>query len=152
MNASALPLANHISMVSLGVEDLLAATEFYQKLGWKKAPQSQESISFMIGRNIVLGLYGRSDLAKDAGVENSEPGFSGIACAINFATRDDVDSFAARVQAAEGEIVKPPQEVFWGGYSGYFRDHDQHLWEIAHNPFAVLGKDGQMLLEAEEAQ
>lgn len=151
MSIPPLPDANHVSMVSLGVEDLVAATKFYEKLGWKKAPQSQESISFMIGRNIVLGLYGRDDLAKDAGVENSKPGFSGIACAINFPSSEAVDCYAEHVEAAGGEIVKRPQEVFWGGYSGYFRDLDQHLWEIAHNPFAVLAPDGQMKLEAEVA-
>ena len=37
--------------------------------------------------------------------------------------------------------VKQPQKVFWGGYSGYFKDPDGHLWEIAHNPFCWIGPE-----------
>ncbi|MDD3902598.1 MAG: hypothetical protein PHO09_02815 [Sphaerochaeta sp.] len=29
-------------------------------------------------------------------------------------------------------IVKPPQEVFWGGYSGYFQDPEGYYWEILY--------------------
>jgi hypothetical protein len=32
-------------------------------------------------------------------------------------------------------IVKQPEEVIWGGYSGYIADSDDNLWEIAFNPF-----------------
>ena len=35
---------------------------------------------------------------------------------------------------AGATIVKEPEEVFWGGYSGYFSDPDDHLWEVAFNP------------------
>ena len=43
--------------------------------------------------------------------------------------------------AAGATLVKPPQKVFWGGYSGYFADPDGHLWELAHNPFAWVGPE-----------
>ena len=72
-----------IAMVTLGVDDLLRSRAFYVALGWVVAPQSQESVVFLQGRNIVLGLYGRQALAEDAGVENTPPGFSGVALAIN---------------------------------------------------------------------
>ncbi|WP_373746852.1 VOC family protein [Neisseria dentiae] len=32
-------------------------------------------------------------------------------------------------------VVKQPQTVFWGGYSGYIVDPDGFLWEICYNPF-----------------
>ena len=42
---------------------------------------------------------------------------------------------------AAGETpVKEPQEVFWGGYSGYFADPDGYLWELAYNPFDDLAQ------------
>jgi len=41
--------------------------------------------------------------------------------------------------AAGAILVKKPQKVFWGGYSGYFKDPDGHLWEIAHNPLFWVG-------------
>jgi len=34
--------------------------------------------------------------------------------------------------------VKPPQDVFWGGYHACFADLDGYLWEVAFNPFTDL--------------
>ena len=56
----------HISIVSLGVDNLKRATEFYCALGWTLSAPSNESISFLEGGNVVLGLYGRAALAEDA--------------------------------------------------------------------------------------
>ena len=36
--------------------------------------------------------------------------------------------------AASATLVKPAQDTFWGGYSGYFADPEGYLWEIAWNP------------------
>ena len=141
--APTLPTAR-VSIISLGVDDLKAATEFYTALGWQKSAMSQDQISFMKGSNIVLGLYGREALANDAGVENTAKGFSGITLALNMQSRDAVDKFALRVEQNGGKIIKQPQEVFWGGYSGYFTDLDGHLWEIAHNPFAGFDAQGNL--------
>ena len=52
----------------------------------------------------------------------------------------------AEAVAAGASLKKPAQDVFWGGYSGYFADPDGHLWEIAWNPFFPLGEDGQVTL------
>jgi len=38
-------------------------------------------------------------------------------------------------------IVKQPEEVIWGGYSGYIADPDDNLWEIAFNPFLPLDEN-----------
>jgi len=40
--------------------------------------------------------------------------------------------------AAGAKLVKPAQEVFWGGYSGYFQDTEGHYWEVAYNPYQDL--------------
>jgi len=45
-------------------------------------------------------------------------------------------------RAAGAEVLRPAGEVFWGGYIGYFRAPDGHIWEIAHNPFSPLSEDG----------
>ena len=136
-------------MISLGVENLAKSTEFYKTLGWKKSSMSQDSISFMAGNNVAIGLYARDSLAQDIGVENTATGFSGIALALNFSTRDKVDQFAKLVGKAGGTIVKSPQEVFWGGFSGYFTDLDGHYWEIAHNPFIGFDSQGNLDLDRE---
>jgi uncharacterized glyoxalase superfamily protein PhnB len=46
-------------------------------------------------------------------------------------------------QAAGGRLLKPAQEVFWGGFHGYVADLDGHVWEVAHNPFSPLGPNGE---------
>jgi uncharacterized protein len=52
----------------------------------------------------------------------------------NVNDRSRVDSIMMRAESAGAEIVKPAQPTFWGGYAGYFRDPDGHLWEIVWNP------------------
>ena len=138
-------MAAHISMVTLGVDDLSRSRIFYEALGWRLAPQSQESIVFLQGRNIVLGLYGQQALAEDAGVENT-PGFSGVALAINVSSPAEVDRLFDTAVSNGANAQKPPQKVFWGGYSGYFGDPDGHLWEVAHNPFFAMDADGNLRL------
>lgn len=41
---------------------------------------------------------------------------------------------AARAGAA---IVTPARDIFHGGYAGYFRDPDGHVWEVVWNPDAL---------------
>ncbi|WP_354434117.1 hypothetical protein [Martelella mangrovi] len=33
-------------MITLGVDDLAAATAFYERLGWKRSSASQDGVSF----------------------------------------------------------------------------------------------------------
>lgn len=141
-----------ISMVTLGVSDLAAATGFYQALGWIKAPQSQESVSFLQGHNIVLGLYGREALAEDANTANKPSGFSAVTLARNLPSPEEVDTFFDLALKNGATALKMPQKVFWGGYSGYFKDLDGHMWEIAHNPFFEMNEHGQIQLLEDAAK
>jgi uncharacterized protein len=49
-----------------------------------------------------------------------------------------INEVLAEVEKRGATIVKPAQKVFWGGYSGYFKDLDGHLIEVAYNPFWEL--------------
>jgi predicted lactoylglutathione lyase len=141
-------LAPRITMVTLGVADIAASSEFYEKLGWKKSTASTADVTFFQMDGTVLGLYGRAALAKDAGVKNSKPGFSGVTLAHNFNSQPGVDkAFAFALECGATE-VKKPQKVFWGGYSGYFADPDGHLWELAYNPFMPNDTAGFMTVPA----
>lgn len=138
----------NVSIVTLGVENLAASTDFYVKLGWINSSASQESVTFLQGHSVVLGLYGRGPLAEDAGVDAAGSGFRGVALAINLTDRDAVDGFFAHAISCGATATKKPQEVFWGGYSGYFADPDGHLWEVAHNPFVQMDPEtSQLTLE-----
>ncbi len=61
-------------------------------------------------------------------------GFSGVTLAHNVRTREEVDALLDVAVAAGAALVKPAQDTFWGGYSGYFADPEGYLWEIAWNP------------------
>lgn len=138
----------NISIVTLGVDDLEAATQFYEELGWANTKASQESVSFLQGASIVLGLYGRDALAEDADVDNTPSGFRGVSLAINLKSESAVDEYFAKAVAAGASSIKKPKKVFWGGYSGYFGDLDGHLWEVAYNPFfSGNAETGQLTLE-----
>jgi predicted lactoylglutathione lyase len=67
----------------------------------------------------------------------------GIALAHNVPAKEDVAEVLMIAAAAGGRIVKPAQDVFGGGHSGYFADPDGHLWEVAWNPFLKLNPRGE---------
>ena len=136
-------MEQRFTMVSLGVEDLARAANFYESgLGWKRSSQSNDSIVFFKMGGVILGLYSRDALAEDAAVPAAGTGFAGIALAHNTRSKEEVDDVLATAKAAGATILKPAQDVFWGGYSGYFADPDGHLWEVAWNPFWPLDEDG----------
>lgn len=88
-----------------------------------------------------LELFPKSELAKDAGVVDTAVAttdFRGVTLAHNEPTKEGVDRVMAEALAAGAKLVKQPQDVFWGGYSGYFADLDGHLWEVAYNPYTDL--------------
>lgn len=142
-------MEQRLSLVTLGVRDIAEGTAFYQRLGWTASSAGNENVTFFQLGGIILGLYGRDALAEDAGFP-TEPaaGFSGVALAYNGRSRDEVDTVLAEAEAAGGEIVKSAEDAFWGGYSGYFRDPDGHLWEVAWNPFFPIDEDGSIRLPA----
>lgn len=105
---------NGVSLVTLGVADLARSSLYYQALGWQPSSDGNEQVVFLKGRNLVLGLYGRSALAEDAQVEDRPTGFAAITLACNCASRDEVDRLFSAAMAAGGQATKMPQEVFWG--------------------------------------
>ena len=118
---------------------------FYQALGWRRSSASNDDISWFVTADSALGLFGRDALAEDAGVPAEEPGgFRGVTLAINLGSPAEVDAAMEAAEAAGARVVKQPQKVFWGGYSGYFADPDGHLWELAHNPTFAFTSDGQL--------
>ncbi len=135
-----------LSIVTLGVADLAASRSFYQRLGWtpSSAASNDDIVFFQLG-GMVLALYDRDALARDAKLVPGE-GFGGVALAYNGRSKEEVDATLAAAEAAGARILKPAEEVFWGGYSGYFADPDGHAWEVAWNPHFPLRDDGSIEL------
>jgi catechol 2,3-dioxygenase-like lactoylglutathione lyase family enzyme len=139
-----------VSIITLGVQDVARACVFYEMLGFEASSSSRESVTFFDAGGVVLGLYGRGPLAEDATVDDSPPGFSGVALAYNARSEVDVDAVLAEAVSAGAKLIKPAGKVFWGGYSGYFADPDGHLWEVAFNPYFKLSDDGRIQLDMGE--
>jgi catechol 2,3-dioxygenase-like lactoylglutathione lyase family enzyme len=137
-------MEQRVSIITLGVANLQRSREFYERLGWRRSmPQNEGIVFFQIG-GMALALYPRDELAKDANVPSEVGGFSGMTLAFNARNREEVDAVLAEAQAAGAKLVKPAQEAFWGGYSGYFSDPDGFLWEVAWNPFFQIAEDGSI--------
>ncbi len=132
-----------VNLITLGVDDLARSREFYQALGWQPAEDLPE-VTFFRLRGCMLGLFGRDALARDQGRPGARLGTGAITLAQNFPSRPDVDAAFAEALSAGAKPLKPPEEVFWGGYSGYFADPDGHVWEVAHNPFWPLDEEGYL--------
>jgi len=124
-----------INIITLGVRDFHASLKFYKDgLGWSTSSASNDNIAFFPLGGIVLALYPRQALADDAKLNSEGTGFSAITLAYNAKSFDEVNEVMQLVEKLGAKIVKKPENVFWGGYSGYFADPDGHLWEVAYNP------------------
>lgn len=143
-----------IHLVTLAVEDLDRSLAFYREgLGLESEGvigtefEGDEThaagavVLFRLGGGLILSLYPRSELAKDAGIPPgpAQPGELSIGHAVG--TRAAVDDVIARAVSAGASVTEPPRDRPWGIYSGYFHDPDGHLWEIVHNPGFDFGTD-----------
>ncbi len=134
-----------ISMITLGVNNMAASVSFYKNgLGFPQMPSPPE-IAFFTLNGSWLGLFDYEALAKDSGLATMSEAqgekskevniFKGFTLAHNVASENEVDTMLAQALSAGGELSKMAQKTTWGGYSGYFKDPDGYLWEVAHNPF-----------------
>lgn len=130
-----------ISMITLGVRDLGVSVKFYEQgLGFPRM-ESPPDVAFFTLNGTWLGLYGRDALAEDAHVSPEGDGFESFSLAHNVQSEAEVDEVVNQAVVAGATLVKKPEKVFWGGYSGYFKDPDGHLWEVAYNPQFWVGPE-----------
>ena len=135
-----------VDVITLAVEDLERALQFYRDgLGFESSGvvgtqwTDEESGAngaialFKFESGLLLSLYPRSDLAKDAAIPAgpARPGEFSLGQLVQ--SRAEVDELIEKAEAA-GAAVTTPRDRPWGIYSGYFRDVDGHLWEIIWNP------------------
>lgn len=141
-------MKQHLHIVTLGVKDLEESRKFYtETLGWKPSTASNDAITFIQAGGVVLALFPRDELAKDALVSAEGDGFSGFTLAHNVNSEKEVDEVIADLKSKGVTITKEPQKMFWGGYSSYFADPDGFLWEVAYNPFFPFDENGSLKLD-----
>lgn len=131
----------HISVLTLGVADLQRSLEFYRDgLGLPTDGIIGQQFEhgavafFELSGNLRLALWAQADLAHDTGLPKLPGSSTSFSIGHNVHSRDEVDAVMAMAKRAGAEVVKAAQDTFYGGYAGYFRDPDGHLWEIVWNP------------------
>lgn len=130
-----------ITLITLGVDDLERALEFYRDgLGLRtEGIVGQEfehgAVAFFdLQAGLKLAIWPRKSLSLDTGIAVDGPSPADFALGHNVSSKEEVDIVMAQAKSAGATIVKPAQNTFWGGYAGYFQDPDQHLWEVVWNP------------------
>jgi catechol 2,3-dioxygenase-like lactoylglutathione lyase family enzyme len=148
-------LQQRLSIITLGVRDLAASRRFYvETLGLTPEDDNEQIVFFQMG-GYALALFDIERLAEDISPAAKPPerrGYNGFTLAYNLGSIEEVDALFAQLEAAGVEILKRPEKVFWGGYSGYFADPDGHPWEVAFNPFVVIDEKGRMFPKTDAEQ
>ena len=130
-----------VSVVTLGVSDLEKSVSFYRD-GLELPTEGivgQEfehgAVAFFdLAGGLKLALWSQSDVAHDTGLPLQPPSSTSFTIGHNVSTMEEVDEVMDAAERAGAEIVKSPASTFYGGYAGYFRDPDGHLWDVVWNP------------------
>ena len=131
----------HITVFTLGVEDLERAVAFYRDgLGFSTQGiigsefENGAVAFFNLQAGLKLALWPRSSIAADTGLSKSPASSTEFTIGHNVGSQAEVDAAMAQAARAGATIVKPAQNTFYGGYAGYFKDPDGHIWEVVFNP------------------
>ena len=130
-----------ITVITIGVDDLERSLRFYRDgLGlFTEGIVGEEfeygAVVFIeLQSGLRLALWPRKSIAHDTGLPLDTKSATEFTLGHNVSSKAEVDTVMDRAKTAGAAIVKPPQDTFWGGYSGYFQDPDGHIWEVAWNP------------------
>ncbi|GAA5235383.1 VOC family protein [Verticiella sediminum] len=136
-------MEQRVSVITLPVADVVRARAFYcEGLGWSPA-HAGDGVVFFQCNGFVFALWQREDFLADIGAHALAPGYR-MALAHNLRSRAEVDRLLATAEAAGARILRAAHEQPWGGYSGYFADPDDHVWEVAHNPVWPISPEGNV--------
>ena len=138
-------MKQRINILTLGVNDIEKSMKFYQDgFGWQTQGivgnefENGAVVFFNLDNGMIISLYERKNLAWDSGIEQQPESATEFSIGHLVNTDKEVNSIMAQAEKAGAKIIKPAQKTFWGGYAGYFKDIDGHLWEIAHNPALTI--------------
>ncbi len=136
-----------IHVITLAVSDLERALAFYREGLGLDSPgvigaefvgddinPAGAAAMFQLHAGLILALYPRTELAKDANIPLGPPTSGQFSLGHAVASEAEVDAMLSTAQAAGATLTDRPHRRPWGIYSGYFRDPDGHLWEVMFNP------------------
>lgn len=136
-----------IHVITLAISDLNRALAFYRdglglestgligtEFAGDETTAAGATATFQLHGGLILALYPRTELAKDANVPFGPPKSGEFSIGHAVDSKAAVDALLAQATAAGATLTERPHDRPWGIYSGYFRDLDGHLWEILWNP------------------
>jgi uncharacterized protein len=133
-----------VSVLTIGVDDLERSLEFYRDgLGLPTEGIVGQEFEhgavafFTLSGGLRLAIWARDDIAHDTGQPKTPVSSTSFTIGHNVASRAEVDEVMAEAAQAGADVIKPAQDTFYGGYAGYFRDPDGHLWEVVWNPASL---------------
>lgn len=142
---------NRMNIVCLGVKNMERSVKFYRDgLGFETQETSDApDIIFFSNNGTKLSLYPLEKLAHD--INETDPpktgkGFAGITLAYNAKSREEVHEIIETGRKAGADIVKEPQDAFWGGYYAYFADPDGYYWEVAWGPMFTFDENDMLVI------
>jgi catechol 2,3-dioxygenase-like lactoylglutathione lyase family enzyme len=143
-----------IDVITLAVADLERALVFYRDglgfasrgvigtevVGDEVEPNGAVAM-FELQGGMILCLYPRTELAKDAEIRLGPPKTGEFSIGHAVSSKTEVDAVLAQAQVAGATLTGQAHDRPWGIYSGYFRDPDGHLWEVLWNPRLVRTRE-----------
>jgi catechol 2,3-dioxygenase-like lactoylglutathione lyase family enzyme len=137
-----------ISVITIGVTDLERSLAFYRDgiglptEGIVGREFEHGAVAFFeLSGGLKLAIWAQNDIAHDTGLPKTPISPTSFTIGHNVARRDEVDDVMSQAARAGADIVKPPAETFYGGYAGYFRDPNGHLWEVVWKPTNIPAED-----------
>ncbi|MGN7295428.1 VOC family protein [Rhizobium sp. SAFR-030] len=137
-----------ISVLTLGVVDLERAVSFYRDgLGLPtdgiigREFEHGAVAFFDLAGGLKLALWSQREIAHDTGLPLQPRSPTSFTIGHNVSTMEEVDAVIDAAAQAGAEIIKTPMTTFYGGYAGYFRDPDGHLWDVVWNPHLLPPAD-----------
>lgn len=131
----------YITIITIAVDDLERSLAFYRDgLGFKTEGIVGQELEYgavvfiEMQKGLKLGLWPRKSLAHDTGLSVGPASSTEFSLGHNVSSKEAVDAVMKEAEKAGATVVKQAHDTFWGGYAGYFKDLDEHLWEIVWNP------------------
>ncbi|MFC7686031.1 VOC family protein [Ureibacillus sp. GCM10028918] len=145
---------NRLNLLTLGVKNMRESLRFYRDgLGFEVLVYGEESnpdVIFFNNNGTKISLFPIERLTKD--INEQQPpeigtGFGGITLAYNGKSKKEVDEVYSLAEKAGAKIVKKPETVFWGGYSGYFQDPNGYYWEVAYGEMWEFDENDMLIVK-----
>lgn len=142
-------MKQRIAFITIAVNDIKKSLDFYrQGMGLTSqgviGSEFNDEITgangavafFELPGGLLLILYERTNLAKDASTTLDQVSSTELSIGIAAGSRQEVDALLKQAEAVGATLTKEPHDRPWGVYSGYCKDPDGHLWEVTYDPEA----------------